>query len=246
MSKKKKEEEMIRKSFVIVLLALVLTIGAVGSASAGMMGMMNLISPATNDLYWDDTNKMLTIGTNNSETKLTVVNEVTTSTRGMLSSQNTSDAASSPMILRKSRGTAASPLSVMNGDYIGNLSMRAFDGTSYLRTANIGTRVDATLPVMTGSVPTEMYFSLSDNDVSDPFAAGTVRMMINSYGNVGIGTTAPTQTLEVNGGMRMNTTATKPACNANARGTFWFIQGSSKDNIEVCVMNGSYMWIQLF
>jgi hypothetical protein len=76
---------------------------------------------------------------------------------------------------------------------------------------------------------------------------GTTDMMtFTSTGNVGIGTTAPTQALEVNGGVRLNTATTKPACDTNARGTFWFTAGGPgvKDSLEVCAKNASeyYAW----
>jgi hypothetical protein len=69
------------------------------------------------------------------------------------------------------------------------------------------------------------------------------RFRVTSDGNFGIATPVPTQKLEVNGGIRMNTTAVKPACNANARGTFWFTQGGTDDLVEVCArVNGVLVW----
>ena len=239
MSKKKKEEEMIRKSFVIVLLAMVLTIGAVGSASAEMMGIMNLISPATSDLYWDDTNKMLTIGGNISETKLTIVDTSTSPARGMMTAEHSDTNAGALIVGRRSRGTEGSPVAVTPGDFLGAFNTQGYDGSSYQAPTSLASVVDGSVSI--GSIPASLVFNVGTATANKP-----ERMRITSSGNVGIGTTAPTQSLEVNGGMRMNTVATKPTCDANARGTFWFIQGSSKDNIEVCVMNGSYMWIQLF
>lgn len=77
------------------------------------------------------------------------------------------------------------------------------------------------------------------------------RMRLTSLGNLGIGSTAPTQRLEVNGGIRINTADVKPACDATSRGTLWFTQlGSavmSDDMIEICIMDmsGAYVWRQL-
>ncbi|MBI5220627.1 MAG: hypothetical protein HY978_02185 [Candidatus Liptonbacteria bacterium] len=71
-----------------------------------------------------------------------------------------------------------------------------------------------------------------------------------SGSNVGIGASGPTQVLEVNGGVRLNTGTTKPSCDANARGTFWVTQNGSgvKDNVEVCVRNASstYLWATIY
>ena len=69
---------------------------------------------------------------------------------------------------------------------------------------------------------------------------------VHENGNVGIGTTGPEQKLEINGGVRLNTTAAKPACDATKRGTFWFTQSVAgvTDKIEACVKNKSdnYVW----
>lgn len=77
------------------------------------------------------------------------------------------------------------------------------------------------------------------------------RMRITSAGNVGIGTTAPSQKLQVNGGIRLNTAALKPAtCDANVQGTIWFTKGgaSAKDSLEVCAKDASdsFAWRSLY
>ncbi len=71
----------------------------------------------------------------------------------------------------------------------------------------------------------------------------TEKFRIADSGNVGIGATAPTQKLEINGGVRINTTASQPVCNSNSRGTLWVTQGTTNDVVQVCVMvNGSLNW----
>lgn len=71
-----------------------------------------------------------------------------------------------------------------------------------------------------------------------------------SGGYVGIGTPTPTRELEVNGGVRLNTTAAKPACDATQRGTVWVTLSGSliKDKVEVCVKNAAeaYFWATVY
>lgn len=76
------------------------------------------------------------------------------------------------------------------------------------------------------------------------------RMRVNSNGNVGIGTGTPTQKLEVNGGIKLNTTTGKPVCAVAVRGTMWFTQGIAgvADTLEVCAKDAAnvYAWRQLY
>ncbi len=69
-------------------------------------------------------------------------------------------------------------------------------------------------------------------------------------GSVGIGTTSPSQKLEVNGGVRLNTVTAKPTCDASVRGTFWTVQGGTgvADTVEACIKNGAdtYVWQTLY
>jgi hypothetical protein len=78
---------------------------------------------------------------------------------------------------------------------------------------------------------------------------GTIneRVRIDTSGNVGIGTTSPYAKLEVVGGIRLNTTSSKPTCDANQRGTLWFEQSASgtDDYLWACMQNSTaaYNWV---
>jgi len=71
-----------------------------------------------------------------------------------------------------------------------------------------------------------------------------------SGSNVGIGISSPQMNLEINGGLRLNTSNSRPECSASVRGTFWVIQNGTgvKDNVSVCVKNASdtYEWATIY
>ena len=81
-------------------------------------------------------------------------------------------------------------------------------------------------------------------------SASGEKMRITSVGNVGVGTIAPAQKLEVNGGVRMNTAVVRPVCSAAVRGTLWFEQKNTAgvaDTMAVCAKGAdeSYAWRNL-
>ncbi len=85
-------------------------------------------------------------------------------------------------------------------------------------------------------------------------ASGQIWTSVNdiiyfSGSNVGIGVSSPGQTLEVNGGVRLNTTNAQPTCASAQRGTFWVTQSGTgvKDKVEVCAKNSSdvYGWVSI-
>ena len=124
---------------------------------------------------------------------LATLHVATTSTavsmsRGMVLSLHTDDSNSPLFTLAKSRGTIASPTSVMNGDNLGSLFSAGYDGSSYVLGSRIRFAVDGA--VTTGNIPTSIQFLTGIN--------GSVeRMRITSAGNVGIGTTTPNTKLHV-------------------------------------------------
>lgn len=92
------------------------------------------------------------------------------------------------------------------------------------------------------------YFAI---ETAAPNAARAEKMRITGSGNVGIGTKTPTQKLEVNGAIRLNTTAVKPTtCDNSLRGVIYLSQGGTgtADTLEVCAKDasGNYAWSKLF
>lgn len=80
-------------------------------------------------------------------------------------------------------------------------------------------------------------------------SASGEKMRITSTGNVGVGTTAPAQRLEVNGGVRLNTTVARPPCESAIRGSLWFEQKGTgvADTMAVCAKGAddTYAWRSL-
>lgn len=120
--------------------------------------------------------------------------------RGIWSGQYSNSGIGALIGGRKARGTEATPLAVNNGDYGAALVAQNFDGTNYLNNGSIGYRVTGNPAA--GNIPGEWYFgSNSGNDV-DPYGNNTVRMVVQSTGNVGIGNTTPSQKLDVTGNVQ--------------------------------------------
>ncbi|MGV0978979.1 hypothetical protein [Empedobacter falsenii] len=96
----------------------------------------------------------------------------------------------------RSRGTLTAPATVATGDNLGSLTFSGNDGTNQ----NIGARIDGVVngAVSTGVVPTDLTFATGT-------ATNAIRekMRITSDGKVGIGTSAPVQTLDVWGILRV-------------------------------------------
>jgi hypothetical protein len=104
--------------------------------------------------------------------------------------QNTTNDSNSSLFIQKKDRLGAI---VQNNDAVGGLWMYGYDGASYIRVATIVAAVDGTPG--TNDMPGRLAFSTTADGASSP----TERLRITSAGNVGIGTTSPTQPLDVNG-----------------------------------------------
>lgn len=95
----------------------------------------------------------------------------------------------------RARGTLAAPAIVADGDYTFSLLGAAFDGAQTRATAGIEMRIDgAPSP---GVVPQRIEFA------TGPASGRVERMRITASGDVGIGVTAPTAKLDVDGPVKV-------------------------------------------
>ena len=131
-----------------------------------------------------------------SSSKLTIVSS--TSESGVMGARFSADGSPAEHRLFKSRGaTIGTPGALVDNDGVGRLRAFGDDGSGTgFPIASIDYNVDGT--PATGSVPGEIVFGTTGVGNS----ATTARMVINSSGNVGVGTTVPTSTFEVSGNVK--------------------------------------------
>lgn len=101
----------------------------------------------------------------------------------------TNDANGAYIAIEKARDTSV----VQNGDILGNIVFRGYDGASYLQGAAIWSRVSATPG--TNDMPSSLVFGTTPDGASGI----TERAVLDHNGNLGIGTSSPAQRLDVTG-----------------------------------------------
>jgi hypothetical protein len=169
--------------------------------------------------------KKVGIGTSSPSLSLDIRTDNTSAVRGAGFSQYSSNNFASLLHLNKFRGSLTNPISVINNDYIGGLVLSGYNGTSNsvsgtsIGSILIGSKINGN--VTSSSVPQDLFFATGATTTqSDSYAQNTVRMVISSSGNVGIGTSSPARTLHVNAVMRLEPIATAPT--TPAKGDMYF------------------------
>ena len=148
------------------------------------------------------------IGTSSPSTKLNVYNATSAAisvdgdgATTLRSTRYSTDSTPTELILRKARGTLASPSTVATSDTTGGLYFQAYGGTNF---RNVG-RIDGLVETYTSDSniagALRFYTNNSSTDVGE-------RMRISSTGNVGIGATGlTTSSLRVSKSITGDTTA---------------------------------------
>ncbi|QEC79296.1 hypothetical protein [Mucilaginibacter ginsenosidivorax] len=108
-------------------------------------------------------------------------------------SYNNTNWQGSRLYFGRAHGTATTPLAVQNGDNIGWFDFYGHDGTTFQRSGQFVLKADGT--PSSGIVPGAFLFNLAGAD-----GVNTERMRITSAGNVGIATSAPISTFQINNG----------------------------------------------
>ena len=110
----------------------------------------------------------------------------------------------------KARGTLSAPEAAVSGDLTFTLLGAVYDGATTRGTASIEMRVDGA--VSSGVAPQRIEFMTGAD------AVRTERMRITSGGNVGVGKTAPTTKLDVDGAVRVKSYAKAALPSASSAG----------------------------
>ncbi|MFQ5713437.1 MAG: hypothetical protein ACE5GU_05355 [Candidatus Scalinduaceae bacterium] len=140
----------------------------------------------------DDLTGNVGIGTTSPLAPFHVVSSVTWPTLPIFTENNHDSRTGAGINMRKSRGTPTLKEIVWSSDILGAVHFFGYDGIDYKNAASVLGIVEG-LPVQ-GFIPGRLHFLTNDGTTD----IGAVRMVINSSGNVGIGTTNPLAPFHVN------------------------------------------------
>lgn len=136
-----------------------------GSGTSGQVAYWNGTSSITGSagLKYDGTELGIGWGptTPTSGPMLAVASTISTSPRGILSAQYSTDTAGARVGFQKARGTIGTPTTVVTGDTLGRLMFRGYDGSNYLEMGSI--EVTSTGTIAATRVPTTIMFSTATN-----------------------------------------------------------------------------------
>lgn len=189
----------------------------------------------TNAICIDGQNKRVGVLVDMPQADLELESDNANNARGLMISQYNDSASTGLMQFRQGRGTRESPAALQVADRIGLFRSNGYDGSGWVQSAFFGFRVDDT--VSTGVVPAGLVFGTGSTNF------GTERMRILSSGEVGINTSTPTATLDVNADvirLRTSKTPSSATDTGNAGDIAW-----DSNYIYVCVATNTWKRSQL-
>lgn len=156
--------------------------------SDGTLGQDNV------NLFWDDTNNNLGIGTNTPEATLHVADgDIIDGSYGSVVSS---------FVLRQAGGTKSVPTAIESSTGIGHLIAQGYDGTVYHPVGGVSFFTDGAI-TDTNSSGTMVFSTTSAGSIIN-----TEKMRITSAGDVGIGASSPLAKLHVAGAIKADTSVT--------------------------------------
>lgn len=145
--------------------------------------------------------QLVGIGVATPAAALHVGTSLTTSPRGVMSAQYSTGTDGARFHMRKARGTATAPTTVVTGDVLGKLVATGYDGSNYLEMASIS--MEATGTVAATRIPTRLVWATATNAAPSVL---TDRLWLSASGNLGVGTSSETGLTGVGGLVVASTT----------------------------------------
>lgn len=177
-----------------------------------------LIFPGTfaanfNAIKWDNANLSIGLGSTVAPTMLVIGSTSSSSPRGPMSWQASDDTGSAHYHMRKSRGTFASPTTIVTGDILGRLVFSGYDGSNYLEMGSI--RLTSTGTIAATRVPTKMEF-LTGTDAAPSVATVALTLNADQTATHAKGVTISSGALTLAGSSSGTTTIQSPAAAGSA------------------------------
>lgn len=177
---------------------------AVGTAGNGIYASAaNTLDVTTNGTraITVTSGQLVGIGVATPAAALHVGTSLTTSPRGIMSAQYSTGTDGARFHMRKARGTATAPTTVVTGDVLGKLVATGYDGSNYLEMASIS--MEATGTVAATRIPTRLVWATATNAAPSVL---TDRLWLSAAGNLGVGTSSETGLTGVGGLVVASTT----------------------------------------
>jgi len=165
-----------------------LRIDSSGNVGIGTTNLTSLLTVNGTSRFLNN----LVVSRNNASTVLNIINESSSVSRFPQLSIDNYDSSNGMGVveLKRARGSLASPASVQAGDLLGGFNTWGSNGAAFISATRIQGHADSTFSSTVNAYIT--FLTTSANTQAE-------RVRITSSGNVGIGTTSPTQLLDVNG-----------------------------------------------